>query len=116
MKVFFASPYWKMWKFSCRKGIRNNTHFQIDTCEVRVLRTYTPYLFECGVLYRLSSTGSFHNLPIDERKSAPHFLFLFIGLRGDARLADWICRIIMNVGIIVLNGLVADITLVHKSL
>ena len=30
VKVFFASPYWKMWKFSCRKDLKDDTHFRLD--------------------------------------------------------------------------------------
>ena len=43
-----------------------------------------PYLSECGVLCRLFLIGSYHNLLLDERKSAPHFLlyipFIILGL------------------------------------
>ena len=48
----------------------------------RVLRTRTPYLFECGVLCRLFLIGSFHNLLIDKRKSAPHFLCIYTNHLG----------------------------------
>ncbi len=30
VKVFFASPYWKMWKFSCRRDLKDDTHFRLD--------------------------------------------------------------------------------------
>ena len=40
----------------------------------RILRVYL-ILFKCGVSHRLLLLRSFHNLLLDKRKSAPHFLF-----------------------------------------
>ena len=83
VKVFFASPYWKMWKFSQLKDARNNTHFRIDTCgRAHSACPDIPYLSECGVLCRLFQLGSFHNLLLDKRKSAPHFLCIYMNHLG----------------------------------
>ena len=61
--------------FIIRRAIRNNTHFRIDTCgRAHSACPDIPYLSECGVSCRLFLIGSFHNLLIDKRKSAPHFL------------------------------------------
>ena len=42
------------------------------------MRLDTPYLLRCGVLCRLFPIGSYHNLQEDKRKSAPHFLCIYL--------------------------------------
>lgn len=75
LKVFSHCPYMKMWKFSKEKGWTNGTHFLLRLWQGRVLRTRTPYLFKCGVLRRLFSLRSFHNLHVDKRNQL-HTFFL----------------------------------------
>lgn len=75
LKVFSHCPYMKMWKFSKEKGWTNGTHFLLRLWQGRVLRTRTPYLFKCGVLRRLFSLRSFHNLYVDKRNQL-HTFFL----------------------------------------
>ena len=94
VKVFFASPLLKMWKFSCRKDEMKQHSLRLDTCgQVHSVCPNITYLSECGVLCRLSSTGSFHNLQQDKRKSAPHFLCIYYhwGL-GGANLFIELCE------------------------
>ena len=72
-KCFSQVLKWKCGSFLVERMTRNNTHFRVDTCgRTHSARPDIPYLFECGVLCRLFSTGSFHNLHLDKRKSAPH--------------------------------------------
>ena len=75
LKVFSHCPYMKMWKFSKEKGWTNSTHFLFRLWQERVLRVHTPYLFKCGVLRRLFSLRSFHNLHVDKRNQL-HTFFL----------------------------------------
>ena len=84
VKVFFASPQMKMWKFSWLDGRTEQHSLRVDTWDRCILHLDTPYLLRCGVLCRLFLIGSFHNLHLDKRKSAPHFLFM--------RYPDWSCR------------------------
>ena len=78
-KCFSQVLKWKCGSFLVERMTRNNTHFRIDTCgRAHSARPDIPYLSECGVLCRLFSTGSFHNLHLDKRKSAPHFLCIYI--------------------------------------
>ena len=74
VKVFFASPFVKMWKFSYLKDSTEQHSLRVDTWDRCILHLDTPYLLRCGVLCRLFQIGSFHNLHEDKRKSAPHFL------------------------------------------
>ena len=51
-------------------GTTNSTHSCLDYV-VRVCYTlHASYLFECGVLYRLSLLRSFHNLQLDKRNDS----------------------------------------------
>ena len=60
--------------FKCKRTT-NSTHFLFRCWQGCVLHPYIPYLFKCGVLHRLFLYRSFHNLHVDTRNSAPHFLF-----------------------------------------
>ena len=57
MKVFSHCPYKKMWKFSTKKGLTNDTHI---LCSYVVYARFVHIhliLFKCGVLHRLFSSG-----------------------------------------------------------
>ena len=60
----------------------NSTHSCLDYGRAYCIYQYarTPYLFECGVLHRLSLLGSFHNLLEDIRNNLTLSLFILIAL------------------------------------
>ena len=86
VKVFFASPFVKMWKFSYLKDSTEQHSLRVDTWDRCILHLDTPYLLRCGVLCRLFQIGSFHNLHEDKRKSAPHFLCIYPNIRSPGHL------------------------------
>ena len=69
-----------MWKFSYLKDSTEQHSLRVDTWDRCILHLDTPYLLRCGVLCRLFQIGSFHNLHEDKRKSAPHFLCIYVTL------------------------------------
>ena len=61
VKVFFASPLLKMWKFSCTKDETDNTHSCV-VMQSGVLSAPIYHIYPSVRCRSLSRTGSFHNL------------------------------------------------------
>ena len=80
--VFRKSANENVEVFSTGWTIRNNTHFRIDTCGRS--RSAYPYPISIRVwgIVSFIAIGSYHNLLLDKRKSAPHFLFVSYPLRS----------------------------------
>ena len=75
--VFSQVLTWKCGSFLNWKDGTEQHSLRVDTWDRCILYLDTPYLLRCGVLCRLFPIGSFHNLHVDKRKSAPHFLFIY---------------------------------------
>ena len=79
----------KMWKFSSRRDETEQHSLRIDTCGRS--RSAYPYPISIRVwgIVSFIAIGSYHNLHLDKRKSAPHFLCIILSLEHEDFMSIW---------------------------
>ena len=80
----------------------NEQHSFLFRLWPRCVYADTPYLFECGVLHRLSLLRSFHNLQLDRRNNSTLSFYKLMPFRGWMVWIFVLCAVFMIISLLTL--------------